>query len=400
MIITNIKVISHFSMPKRTGPKASHKYCCSFTIIDPTTLGHRPIAVNWFFNELEGHQLKYQVGDVIFGDGFARQTFGDNIQLVGKKDKHKLFVFHSKNDYLKGLAQPEKEITTFVENYTKGIRQKDRFLLSPNNWEIIVYGKQSNDTSFTAAMSLCIYYLIKWSEYQLSTESLHDVMIGDLPLHKVMTQLSIINQKLPYYEALIPKSPLNAHGMFGSIKCDLVCLVIHRLLPVHDIESTRLIVWDGTTNGEFRLNYDHFAQEMTAQQAIEQVCQYMQPHDHNPLYTPLELSWNSTLPIPTTATATAATRLPPTSHSEDNHDLVLSHLHTSKSLLGLPIIICGLDDEFNHYLHRFAPGSWIRIRNLFIDVPNSNIHNSMNTPNFFYGIVRKETSIIRLQSYH
>lgn len=92
-----------FSLPKRCGARASHKYSTSISIIDPSLRKpSQSVILNWFSNDLDQLHFNFKVGDVIRCENLRVTKYNNFPQLSGGSPKSTVHVFHRKEDYSTG----------------------------------------------------------------------------------------------------------------------------------------------------------------------------------------------------------------------------------------------------------------------------------------------------------
>mmetsp|Transcript_35364 Transcript_35364/g.76280 ORF Transcript_35364/g.76280 Transcript_35364/m.76280 type:complete len:615 (-) Transcript_35364:803-2647(-) len=261
-------------MPKSC--KGSHKFSCSFSIVDPSL--HSPgdyININWFANNLGQLEMGFKIGDVVRCERLAFQIFNTFPQLVGKGDKSALEVFQKVENFATGLPA----VVTGA-----GAALGDMSLELLPGWCVVSLGqprtgdrprmragaraRSGRESTQKGSEILCrevrlslsetalLQRVHGWGRSMLSLMTLADQTTYQASLHAVQTCLHSSTGSSTY-AALQPAamSEHNAAAFQKSLahtgKCDVICLVMN-VIQARNGETASMTIWDGTTNGEYR----------------------------------------------------------------------------------------------------------------------------------------------------
>jgi hypothetical protein len=441
------QVVISYTPPKPTRGSGSHKYSCSFFIVDPSEADpSQSVNINFFFNDLTSFNLH----DVMIGDilvlRYGRLSFYNLFpQFTGNVDKCVLYCFHNRHNYLtNGLysfeISPLQSIFQFSEcnpeNETNDDRMTDEVdshtfqVLSPNEWNFYHLGKLKNLIKNLNLIDnrsvLAIKALSFWGQELFLSRSLVDHSISTVPplsVHDIFRLLAFSSPSLQsfYYDHLHPKTIVSEWQTRDiPMKCDLICLVIHLMEgsdpPASSTQQqgsssssssststlptpTSFLVWDGTSNGKFQ------SEEVWSGSSSSSSC------SNNEASKIIQQSLNCSQSY-YQQVVTSVGNLEEKYNSERFKNILqsfnnnlLSSDGSSSTYLGMPLFIQNDDYRLNHYLNRFKPGSWIRIRNLYLQadpipssIPLASL-TSMNLISFMKGKIRHDTHIGLLEPY-
>lgn len=356
-----LQLVISATMPRACSSKASHKYSCSFFIIDP--FHHDPsksICVNLFFNDLSKYNPIARIGDIIFCEQLKLQRYQDFPQLVGSFEKGCICIFHLKHDYKLGLC----DRSSWAAIPGKG--NKPTHILNPEQWSLHVYTNGPSEIAKVPSMlAKSIFQLTNWAESFFQQQSLADDKFIHASLQSLFTSYHTFKGRLEEYNSVIPHSKMPLQTTIGSpgqdiLKVDFVGLVLHRIDNADPNAPLQLVLWDGTTHG--MTNLAPFGEDSMSQvhASLSSVLQYLPA---TPNQAALVERWS-----------TMHASLPP------NH------------IIGQSLTLVAADPSLNVYLQRYTAGSWVRIRNL-------SVHHSLQ-PNRPVGQIRQDTHIGSLDPHY
>jgi hypothetical protein len=230
-IINVFGVLVTFSAgPKSCNSKASHKFSCTYSLIDTTDPNPQfPMVLTVFGNTSKDFPQHIQTGDIMRFINVKVDHFNNFQKLIGSSDKNgglKILSFHRKVNYLTG----------FLNDHNDG--GSSTGLLS-SEWDI--QSSKSTYYPLHATDYETVKNLNSWSEQIFIRTSLGEQ--GNL----TMTLKNIVS---------LPTERKDQ-------RCDLVCMVVAVMVPVINTTSnsnnmstgtgTTVLLWDGTTTGELNL---------------------------------------------------------------------------------------------------------------------------------------------------
>jgi hypothetical protein len=377
-------------MPKKClKESASHPYSCSFLLCDQshTNLG-QPISFNYFFHNLSEFPKDIRVGDILLGYHVNVQSYRDFPQFSANYEKSKIYIIKFEQDYYNsGLIDVQMNPEQVAE--------------SSLTWHFQKMGRDAKElSSFSSNLLNGIYYMKCFAQNLLYNHTVADFAIPLRPIHDVYTALYDSNQKLNEYRAMVPKAKDNdlIRTEGPLVRVDLVALVMD-VKEGNETNPTQLILWDGTAHGITSLQpmsgRTVEAESSDSESEVNSVevkkkkmklpeaqCKLIHHTiQAGLLYYKLK-HVQPTAPFHPSATSTQQTASSQTLPSPDSDvlsietvlDAFRSSLSTAVSnfdqrptdYLGMPIVLEGADNSHNHYLARFTPGTWVRIRNMYL----------------------------------
>jgi hypothetical protein len=421
------------------------------------------VNINFFFNDL----TTFNLHDVMIGDiivlRYGRLSFYNQFpQFTGNSDKCVLYCFHNRHNYLTNglysfMISPLQSIFQFSEQQQDNETNDDRMTdevdshtfqpLTLQEWNFYYLGSKSkhlikNLSLIDNQSVLAIKALSFWGQELFLSRSLVDHTITTVPslsVHDIFRMLSLSNPSLRsfYYDHLHPKTIVSEwSSQEVPVKCDLICLVIHLMegsdpppttqqqgsssssssnLPT----PTSFLVWDGTSHGKFQSEEVWSAAPSSSSSAASTSSSNNLGGNGSPVNNEasriIQQSLNcSQSYFQQVITATTNGNLEEKYNSQRfqtilqtfNNSLLSSDISSvSSTFLGMPLFIQNDDYRLNHYLNRFKPGSWIRIRNLYLQadpIPSSiplTSFTSMNFISLMKGKIRPDTHIGLLEPY-
>jgi hypothetical protein len=371
------KVVSSFTQPKRCSARASHKYCTSISVIDPSL--SRPsesVCVNWFINE---SSFDIRIGDIVRCHNIRIQKYNNYPQLTGNPDKSRMAIFRHNRDFLTGL--PAKNCNILLSSDSTAPlstcnssssssrpifanTHHNKHSKNPNSTDDIALRdafQQSGEWTIFSHFPNCrfqprdvqiIAMLTEWMECMFTFTTLSDNVTPQSSLHSVLTH---IHRKIQssVYSTLTPgtKSNLYPAVSIPTDRCDVVCMVVESLAAfsfshvdsssssINGSDVIRLILWDGTTNGMLTLSHQ------AKLPSVERIHAALHSsNEYSRCRSPEDLrKAKQTLAVKPTSSSTVAT-----------------------TYLGTGLEARAADSSLNSVLSQFGPGMWVRIRNLYL----------------------------------
>lgn len=279
------------------------------------------------------------------------QEFNNSPQLSGSYGKGQIYVFHRKHNYSNGVKMSDD------------INNLDNYRLTSAKWSVFSYGKSeitldlANDK---LKLAKAVGSLVLWSEDLLSKQSMADPGVG---IKHYSTHYLYSSVSSAYYNNLEPKTnivggalPPNEATKTGY---DLVALIVQTVTG-GDNGTSKLLVWDGTSNG------------ILDPQLIDPAC-------HGSIQESLKYVSHHTAPT----------------YSQESWSILIRALPAGTSpFFGVPLLVEGVNDGLNNTLSRFKPGMWVRLRNIRL-----NLSSAGPDGRGLKGLINFDTHINQLEPY-
>jgi hypothetical protein len=405
-------------MPKSC--KGSHKFSCSFSIIDPSL--HSPgdsININWFADNLGQLEMSFKIGDVVRCERLAFQMFNSFPQLVGKGDKSILEVFQKVENFATGLP-------AVVDGVGAAPSNASTLELLPG-WCVVSLGQPRGDrprnragagargsrdsaqraeilrreVRLSVSETALLQHVHWWGRSLLSSMTLADQTTYQASLHAVQTYLQG-HMGSGAYGALQPAAMAeqNAAAFQKSLahtgKCDVICLVMH-VIPARNGETAMMTIWDGTTNGMYRAPYS--AQIKTS---LEAPNEYADDAGANggaqasveDRIRALERSILDRAQIIAGAAAGASAA------SSSSGPISAATNATSTEYLGSAVRIRAASAAQDAYITKCSVGMWVRIRNLHAVASHAQGQGQGQGAQMEEASVHVDTHVCQLSAYH
>jgi hypothetical protein len=373
-------IIVSATLPKHCGSRASHRYCCSFFIIDPFyPTPTAPVVVNLFLNDSNNFHPAYVIGDIIMCQNLRLQRFKDFPQLVGNFEKSTVIVFRNKKHTILSLGLESQE-------------DRRRGLLRPEDWELLNYTIKTGALSdVDSLLSAAIIHLSNWAYDFFKSQSMADVStFPHYNIHSMLHHYNIFHNKDDTYRQVFPPNiqSLPAPTLAGVIgpelsKLDVVGLVVSNTKGTENT-PTRILLWDGTGNG-FYPSIPGAARHVAAiERALQSVADAAEIWRQ---FVQRGIALNPQSATPALQSPTASTTASTTSSQQPwNRDLFLGSFFVIESY--------DLPGQSLHreFLTNFQPGKWIRLRNISV----SNRRTDFDVP---VGEVRADAHVSFLQPF-